>query len=102
VKRRGLPVNSWGGQISEYDGSIHRENLTGDNRRQNRMVNAGYRLLRFTAADVLSAPRFGRGSGETRPLRNHDYLMSEWVQRDDVVATLWLDAVPLHFAWEED
>jgi hypothetical protein len=40
----------------EYDGSIHRENLTGDNRRQNRMVDAGYRLLRFTAADVMSAP----------------------------------------------
>ncbi len=40
----------------EYDGSTHRENLTGDNRRQNRFVNAGYRLLRFTAADVLSAP----------------------------------------------
>ena len=39
----------------EYDGSGHRENLTGDNRRQNRMVDAGYRLLRFTAADVLSA-----------------------------------------------
>ncbi len=39
----------------EYDGSIHRENLTGDNRRQNRMVDAGYRLLRFTAPDVLSA-----------------------------------------------
>ncbi len=40
----------------EYDGSSHRENLTGDDRRQNRMVDAGYRLLRFTAADVLSAP----------------------------------------------
>ena len=40
----------------EYDGSGHRENLTGDNRRQNRLVDAGYRLLRFTAADVLSAP----------------------------------------------
>jgi hypothetical protein len=40
----------------EYDGSGHRENLTGDNRRQNRMVDAGYHLLRFTAADVLSAP----------------------------------------------
>jgi hypothetical protein len=40
----------------EYDGSSHRENLTGDNRRQNRMVDAGYRLPRFTAADVLSAP----------------------------------------------
>jgi very-short-patch-repair endonuclease len=40
----------------EYDGAYHRENLTGDNRRQNRLVDAGYRLLRFTAADVLSAP----------------------------------------------
>jgi len=39
----------------EYDGAHHRENLTGDNRRQNRLVDAGYRLLRFTAADVLSA-----------------------------------------------
>jgi very-short-patch-repair endonuclease len=40
----------------EYDGAQHRENVTGDNRRQNRLVDAGYRLLRFTAADVLSAP----------------------------------------------
>ena len=40
----------------EYDGAYHRENLTGDNRRQNRLVEAGYRLLRFTAVDVLSAP----------------------------------------------
>lgn len=40
----------------EYDGSTHRDRLTADNRRQNRMINAGYRLLRFSAADVLSAP----------------------------------------------
>ncbi len=40
----------------EYDGSTHRENLTSDNRRQNRLIDAGFRLLRFTAADVLSAP----------------------------------------------
>jgi very-short-patch-repair endonuclease len=40
----------------EYDGAQHRENLIGDNRRQNRLVDAGFRLLRFTAADVLSAP----------------------------------------------
>jgi very-short-patch-repair endonuclease len=44
------------GLALEYDGANHRENLTGDNRRQNRLVDAGYRLLRFTAADVLSAP----------------------------------------------
>jgi very-short-patch-repair endonuclease len=40
----------------EYDGSTHRDNLTADNRRQNRLINAGYKLLRFSAADVLSCP----------------------------------------------
>jgi very-short-patch-repair endonuclease len=40
----------------EYDGATHRDCLAADNRRQNRLVDAGYRLLRFTAADVLSAP----------------------------------------------
>jgi len=36
----------------EYDGAVHRDSLVDDNRRQNRLVNAGYRLLRFTAADL--------------------------------------------------
>jgi very-short-patch-repair endonuclease len=36
----------------EYDGGNHRERMTEDNRRQNLLVNAGYRLLRFTAADI--------------------------------------------------
>ena len=40
----------------EYDGASHRESLAADNRRQNRLIDAGYRLLRFTAADVLSTP----------------------------------------------
>jgi hypothetical protein len=40
----------------EYDGGTHRDSLVADNRRQNRLLNAGYRLLRFTAADVFSAP----------------------------------------------
>ncbi len=40
----------------EYDGSSHRETMTADHRRQNRLINAGFRLLRFTAADVLSSP----------------------------------------------
>jgi very-short-patch-repair endonuclease len=30
--------------------------LAADNRRQNRLIDAGYRLLRFTAGDVLDAP----------------------------------------------
>ena len=39
--------------VIEYDGANHRERLIEDNRRQNSLLNAGYRLLRFTAADVL-------------------------------------------------
>jgi very-short-patch-repair endonuclease len=40
----------------EYDGSTHRESLAEDNRRQNRLLNAGYRLLRFTAGDIYQTP----------------------------------------------
>jgi hypothetical protein len=40
----------------EYDGGLHRDTLVADNRRQNRLLDAGYRLLRFTAADVLGNP----------------------------------------------
>lgn len=40
----------------EYDGSTHRTSLVEDNRRQNRLLAAGIRLLRFTAGDVLHNP----------------------------------------------
>ena len=40
----------------EYDGGIHRQQLAEDNRRQNLLLRAGVRLLRFTAADVMSQP----------------------------------------------
>jgi hypothetical protein len=40
----------------EYDGSTHRDSLVEDNRRQNRLLGAGFRLLRFTAADVYNTP----------------------------------------------
>ena len=40
----------------EYDGAIHRSSLAEDNRRQNRLLGAGIRLLRFTAGDVLRNP----------------------------------------------
>jgi very-short-patch-repair endonuclease len=40
----------------EYDGANHRERMVDDNRRQNRIIAAGFRLLRFTAADVYGAP----------------------------------------------
>lgn len=40
----------------EYDGGTHRDSLVEDNRRQNRLLNAGFRLLRFTSADIFQAP----------------------------------------------
>jgi hypothetical protein len=40
----------------EYDGGVHRLSLAEDNRRQNRLLAAGIRLLRFTAADVYQNP----------------------------------------------
>jgi very-short-patch-repair endonuclease len=40
----------------EFDGGNHRDRLVDDNRRQNRLIKAGYRLLRFTAADVYRGP----------------------------------------------
>lgn len=40
----------------EYDGNTHRDRLVDDNRRQNRIIGAGFRLLRFTAADVYGSP----------------------------------------------
>jgi very-short-patch-repair endonuclease len=42
--------------ILEYDGGNHRERLVEDDRRQNLLINAGFRLLRFTATDVYHRP----------------------------------------------
>jgi very-short-patch-repair endonuclease len=39
--------------VLEYDGATHRNSLVADNRRQNRLQDAGYRVLRFTASDIL-------------------------------------------------
>ena len=39
----------------EYDGGTHRSTLVEDNRRQNRLIDAGIRLLRFNAADIYSS-----------------------------------------------
>ena len=41
----------------EYDGATHNHSLAADNRRQNRLLQAGIRLLRFTARDVRGDPR---------------------------------------------
>lgn len=38
--------------VIEFDGQIHRDRLAADLQRQNALVNAGYHILRFTAADL--------------------------------------------------
>jgi hypothetical protein len=40
----------------EYDGGFHRDRMAEDNRRQNRLISNGIRLLRFTAGDILGSP----------------------------------------------
>ena len=40
----------------EYDGTTHRDSMAADNRRQNRLIEAGFVVLRFTASDVLGDP----------------------------------------------
>ncbi len=40
----------------EYDGAVHKRQLAEDNQRQNRLMQAGVRLLRFTAVDVFEHP----------------------------------------------
>jgi len=42
--------------VIEYDGGNHRDRLVDDDRRQNLLINAGFRLLRFTASDVHHRP----------------------------------------------
>ncbi|MGY1702839.1 DUF559 domain-containing protein [Geodermatophilus sp. SYSU D00766] len=44
--------------IVEFDGDVHRDRdvFVGDVRRQNRLVAAGWTVLRFTSADVLGRP----------------------------------------------
>jgi len=42
--------------IVEYDGVNHRDRLVDDDRRQNLLINAGFRLLRFTAPDIHQCP----------------------------------------------
>lgn len=42
--------------VIEYDGGNHRDRLVEDDRRQNAILRAGYRLLRFTASDVYQRP----------------------------------------------
>jgi very-short-patch-repair endonuclease len=42
--------------VIEYDGATHRASVAADNRRQNRLIDAGYRILRFTGSDIVRTP----------------------------------------------
>ena len=42
--------------VIEYDGGNHRDRLVPDDQRQNLIMNAGYRVLRFTATDIYNRP----------------------------------------------
>lgn len=44
------------GLAIEYDGDNHRDRLVEDNRRQNRLLEIGVRLLRYTAPDLRTRP----------------------------------------------
>jgi very-short-patch-repair endonuclease len=40
----------------EYDGGTHRDRMVADDHRQNLLQGAGFRILRYTAADLYKAP----------------------------------------------
>jgi very-short-patch-repair endonuclease len=42
--------------VIEFDGGNHRDRLVDDDRRQNAFIDAGFRMLRYTAADVYQKP----------------------------------------------
>lgn len=42
--------------VIEFDGRNHDRRLVSDDRRQNLLINAGYRILRFTTADLQDQP----------------------------------------------
>jgi len=52
----------------EFDGQNHKDRLVADVRRQNALVNAGYHILRFTAADLRERSLVARQVGEAREL----------------------------------
>ena len=53
----------------EYDGASHRASLAEDNRRQNLLLSAGVRLVRFTGADVMQ--RSGTVASQVAGLLNY-------------------------------
>jgi hypothetical protein len=83
----------------EYDGGTHRTSLIEDNRRQNRLMNAGFRLLRFTASDVQGNPDSivmlvraalspGQAHGDVHPLADDYFRGHRQVQSPANLPTL--------------
>ena len=56
--------------VLEYDGGNHRERLVEDDRRQNLLINAGFRVLRFTAADIHRRPEVVEAQVRAALVRN--------------------------------
>ena len=42
--------------VVEFDGGNHRERLVSDDQRQNALINAGFKVLRYTSVDVFQRP----------------------------------------------
>ena len=42
--------------VIEYDGGNYRDRLVEDDRRQNALIDAGFRILRYTSSDVYQRP----------------------------------------------
>jgi very-short-patch-repair endonuclease len=53
--------------VIEYDGQNHKKSLAADVKRQNALINSGYHVLRFTAADLLAQ---GSVAAEVRRARD--------------------------------
>lgn len=54
--------------VIEFDGQNHRNRLAADVKRQNALVNAGYHVLRFTAADLRNRDSVAFEVGRARDL----------------------------------
>jgi very-short-patch-repair endonuclease len=62
--------------VIEYDGVNHKERMASDARRQNALINAGYHILRFTAADLSE-----RGSVATQVRTGREALRAAILRR---------------------
>ncbi len=62
--------------VIEFDGQNHKDRLVADARRQNALVNAGYHVLRFTAADLRNRGSIGAEVSRARELLSRNLRSS--------------------------